>query len=162
MPHQCKRRLTPVAQRLRREMTPAEAKLWHRLRQSQLGVKFRRQQPVGPYVVDFLCVSAKVVIEIDGESHLEADCGDAERDEFLKKVGMRVLRFWNTEVYENLDGVLEKILEAVQNDSLPSQSPSPLEGEGRGGGQASTVIPECREARRTAQHHNACAQGRGT
>lgn len=88
-------------------MTDAERKLWRRLCNRQMGgAKFRRQVPVGPYVVDFLCIEARLVIEIDGGQHAE----DGEkRTRYLQQYGYRVIRFWNNEVLGNLDGVLTRI-----------------------------------------------------
>lgn len=99
-------------QSLRRQLTEPEARLWSRLRGKQPGVRFRRQHGIGPYVVDFYCAAAALVIEVDGDSHYP-DTGsnpDAERDEYLRALGMRVLRFTNREVMENRDGVVEEIL----------------------------------------------------
>ena len=104
------------AQTLRREHTDAEGLLWAHLRGKGLGTrKFRRQQPIGPYIADFACMSEKLVIELDGGGHAERKARDRERDEFLRRRGYRVLRFWNTEVFENLHGVLEKIHEVSGN-----------------------------------------------
>ncbi len=113
-PSEPKRRYAPRtlrnAQSLRREHTDAEGLLWSRLRDKQLGShKFRRQQPIGPYITDFACMSEKLLIELDGGGHAEQQAEDSERDEFLRRKGYRVLRFWNTEVFENLSGVLERV-----------------------------------------------------
>jgi very-short-patch-repair endonuclease len=105
------------ARRLRRDQTDFERKLWLALRDRRLsGFKFRRQQPIGPYVVDFLCCDAKLVIELDGSQHdlpenLEAD---RIRTSFLEGNGYRVLRFRNIALIENMDGVLEAIFLAVR------------------------------------------------
>jgi len=118
MPHrQYKKRLIPVARELRREMTPAEQELWDHIRASRLGVRFRRQQPVGPYVVDFYCSIARVVVELDGDTHADTQEDDAERDAMLVGMGVRVLRFPNAEVFEDVDGVVAKIAEAVSGSS---------------------------------------------
>ena len=99
-----------TARRLRREMTGPERKLWSRLRNNQLhGLKFRRQVPLGPYVVDFLCQEAKLVVEIDGFQHASTIDADEQRTAWLAENGYRVLRFWNNDVLQELDGVLEKI-----------------------------------------------------
>lgn len=103
------------ARTLRREHTDAEGLLWARLRDNALGGrKFRRQQPIGPYIADFACMPEKLLVELDGGGHAERETLDRKRDEFLKRKGYRVLRFWNTEVFENLQGVLEKIHEALE------------------------------------------------
>lgn len=101
-------------------MTPAERLLWSRLRDRRLaGFKFRRQVPVGPYIVDFLCAEARVIVEIDGGQHNlpDARAQDQERTRFLEAKGYKVLRFWNNEVLGNLEGVLTVILEACRSPS---------------------------------------------
>ena len=114
-----------AARTLRRNRTDAEGLLWHYLRNKQLdGYRFRRQQPIGPYIVDFACLSRKVLIELDGGQHAEQTSRDEKRDAFLQARGYRVLRFWNTEVFENCFGVLERVYEAVAGDP-PPQSPAP-------------------------------------
>lgn len=101
------------ARSLRQPQTPAEAKLWRRLRANQIaGVKFRRQHPVGPFVVDFYCASAKLLIEIDGDSHYREGHSEKSRTAFLQQRGYRVIRFTNTDVHTNIEGVLEAIAEA--------------------------------------------------
>ena len=113
-----------AARTLRRNRTDAEGLLWHYLRNEQLdGYRFRRQQPIGPYIVDFACLSRKVLIELDGGQHAEQTSRDEKRDAFLRARGYRVLRFWNTEVFENCFGVLERVYEAVAGDP-PPQSPA--------------------------------------
>ena len=112
------------AKRLRKNMTEAETRLWQRLRAKQLSVKFRRQQPIGRYIVDFVCFEKKVVIEIDGGEHLESK-SDGMRDEWFKAQGYKILRFWNNDVLKNTNGVLQVILEEV--------SPSPLSPPIKGG-----------------------------
>ncbi len=102
-------------------MTDAERKLWARLRRNQTGVYFRRQTPVGEYIVDFICWKSKLIVEVDGGHHY-TDKGlrrDRRRDEFLNSQGFRVLRFSNIDVLRNPDGVIEKILEEL-GDSLRS------------------------------------------
>jgi very-short-patch-repair endonuclease len=119
--------LTDLARDLRQQMTDAERLLWSRLRRRFLEVKFRRQVPLGPYIVDFACMRRKLVIEVDGGHHLE-NSADAVRDRWLAENGFRVLRFWNHEVLLNLDGVLERIAAEVGEasefeDPLPSPPP---------------------------------------
>ena len=114
-----------AARTLRRNRTDAEGLLWHYLRNKQLdGYRFRRQHPIGPYIVDFACLSRKVLIELDRGQHAEQTGRDEKRDAFLRARGYRVLRFWNTEVFENCFGVLERVYEAVAGDP-PPQSPAP-------------------------------------
>jgi very-short-patch-repair endonuclease len=96
------------ARRLRRNTTHAERLLWDALRKDQLGWRFRRQHPIPPYVVDFACVEARLVIEADGGQHGRP--GDHNiRDNALRRDGWRVLRFWNNDILENRSGVLELI-----------------------------------------------------
>jgi very-short-patch-repair endonuclease len=104
---------TQRARELRRNMTDAERALWRRLRRGTLGGKFRRQAPVGQYIVDFACLEARLVVEVDGGQHAESR-GDDERDRWLASQGFRVLRFWNNDVLGNIRGVLEVIAEALQ------------------------------------------------
>ena len=103
-----------ITRTLRKNQTPWEAKLWNILRDKGIeNLKFRRQHKIGHYVVDFCCLEKRLVIEIDGGQHNEDENikKDLERDKYLKGQGYKVLRFWNNEVAENLDGVIEKILE---------------------------------------------------
>jgi len=98
------------AKELRRNQTPEEGRLWQAVKAKRLaGAKFRRQVPIGPYVADFVCVAARLVVELDGSQHGEAVEADAERTRYLESKGYRVLRFWNNEVAGNLDGVLRSI-----------------------------------------------------
>lgn len=111
-------------------MTDAERIMWFRLRDRRLGgFKFKRQWTIGRYVVDFCCIEQRLIVEIDGGQH------GAERDAFrtsaLQGADYRVIRFWNNEVRENLEGVLTKLLEELQvPHSYPHPSPLPLAGEG--------------------------------
>ena len=100
------------ARELRRRQTDAEKTIWAKVRNRQLeSVKFRRQQPIGPYIVDFVSLERKLVIEIDGGQHNEEEAKrrDEERTAWLERKGYRILRFWDNEVLRNMDGVLEKI-----------------------------------------------------
>lgn len=101
---------TEVARRLRRDMTPEERLLWSRLRGAGLGVSFRRQEVIGPFVVDFVCYPARLVVELDGSQHAGSE-SDRLRDAKLTADGFTVLRFWNHEVRGNLDGVLARVAE---------------------------------------------------
>jgi adenine-specific DNA-methyltransferase len=105
------------AKQLRREQTGVERKLWHALRNRQFhGCKFRRQQPVGPYVVDFVCFESRLVIELDGGQHGSDDvvAYDQARTYRLEKDGFQVLRFFNNELNANFDGVLEAIERCIR------------------------------------------------
>jgi very-short-patch-repair endonuclease len=120
-------------------MTDAERKLWRVLRARNLGAKFRRQVPLGPYIVDFGCFDAKVIIEVDGGQHADS-VRDQARDRYFIARGYRVLRFWNNDVLRSLDDVLQAIF--VATDPSPGASavatfrrdapPSPSRGEGKG------------------------------
>ncbi len=109
-----KPRNTRRARGLRRAATPAERCLWERLSRSQLGVKFSRQMPVGPWFADFLCREHRVVIELDGFSHDVQPGRDAARDHWMNENGYRVLRFANRDVMENVEGVVLMIAEAIE------------------------------------------------
>jgi very-short-patch-repair endonuclease len=101
---------TARARTLRRQATEAETKLWQKLRGGQIaGVRFRRQEPIGPYIVDFCSFDPKLVIEVDGGQHAERVAADERRTAFLACKGYRVLRFWNNEVLQNIAGVVEMI-----------------------------------------------------
>ncbi len=103
------------ARTLRLTPTDAEIRLWSRLRRKQLdGFRFRRQQPIGPYVVDFFCPTAKLVIEVDGGQHAVRVDQDEGRSRWLGDRGFRVLRFWNNDVLANTDGVIWAIREALR------------------------------------------------
>jgi very-short-patch-repair endonuclease len=122
------------ARDLRQSQTPAEARLWARLRNRQLGgFKFRRQHPIDRFVVDFYCAAGLLVVEIDGDSHAEQIEYDQARTEWLSDQGYHVIRFTNRDVFGNLDAVLEAILDECNKLTpgtiSPSPSPSPKGGE---------------------------------
>ena len=113
------------ARELRREMTEAEKVLWSRLRASQLGIKFRKQHPIGPYIVDFYARDVGLIIEVDGDTHFtpEAKSYDSIRTDYLHQLGLTVLRFTNLEILRQLDGVIKQIYRTVQTVH-PSETPS--------------------------------------
>jgi len=107
------------ARTLRKDMPSAEQRLWFFIRRKQLvGFRFRRQHTIGPYVADFVCVETKLVIELDGDQHGlgVAPDHDAKRNNFMENEGWTILRFWNNQVYDNVDGVLEMILDRAGNN----------------------------------------------
>ena len=130
--------LTGLARSLRRAQTDAERRLWARLRNRQIdGWKFRRQAPFGPYVLDFHCIDAGLVIEVDGSQHAdERVAHDIQRTAYLEANAQRVVRFWNSDVLTNIDGVLEAIYLALGQRQAPSPGAArrPLP-EGRGEGE---------------------------
>jgi very-short-patch-repair endonuclease len=102
-----------LARALRRRNVPAEALLWKVLRNRALGgFKFRRQHPIVPYLVDFACVECAIVVELDGTTHLKERCADAKRTKCLEAEGWQVLRFWNTQGFEDLEAVKEVVYQA--------------------------------------------------
>ena len=112
-------------------MTDAERRLWQHLRKRQQGgYRFRRQHPLGRYVLDFVCLEARLVIEVDGGQHGERVEDDRLRTEWLVARGFRVVRFWNNEVLNNLEEVKAVIWRALSIDLQPSSQPSPFQGEG--------------------------------
>src|SRR4051812_33239710 len=97
------------AARMRREPTPAEARFWHYAKNRGIdGLKFRRQVAIGPYIVDFICVEEKLVVEIDGGQH--GGDHDAKRDAYLLDLGLRTMRFWNSDVLSDMNAVADTIL----------------------------------------------------
>jgi len=128
-----RRQISPHAARLRREQTDVEQLFWLAVRNRRLaGAKFRRQATIGSYVVDFLCIEALLIVELDGGQHDEAI--DAKRTSFLEAHGYRILRFWNNEVVENFEGVLQVVaaaLDAPERSKKTLTQPSPAKaGEG--------------------------------
>ena len=121
------------ARQLRTNQTDAENLLWSHLRAHRLsGLKFRRQQPIGLYVVDFFCPEKRLIVELDGGQHQDRAGYDADRDIWLKSSGYTVLRYWNNEVMENLEGVLEDIGRVAGVFAEDPPSPQPLSPQGRG------------------------------
>lgn len=111
------------ARRLRAEMTPAERIVWQKLRNRRFAsAKFRRQQPLDCYIADFFCAEARLVIELDGDSHMGKEERDALRQAYIESHDLRVLRFWNHEVYDELGWVLDCIARAL-DEALPQARP---------------------------------------
>ncbi|HET6913368.1 MAG TPA: endonuclease domain-containing protein [Rhodanobacteraceae bacterium] len=116
-----------LQRRLRNAPTDAEHALWQRLRLRQLsGYKFRRQHPFGNYILDFVCLERMLIVEVDGGQHTNEM--DAARTAFLRCAGFRVLRFWNNQIFQEMDGVLDAIWRALAEDAPPSHPDPPLEG----------------------------------
>jgi very-short-patch-repair endonuclease len=118
------------ARELRKNMTEAERILWKHFRLRQFaGHKFRRQQPIGQYIVDFVCFESRLIIEVDGSQHSEDNINDAGRTEWLQAHGFRVLRFWNNQVLAETEAVKEKIFETLAGPLLtPHLDPPPQGG----------------------------------
>jgi very-short-patch-repair endonuclease len=110
-------------------MTDAERRVWRILRLHQMdGYKFRRQVPIGRYIADFVCHEARLILDIDGGQHDRTSPREAERSGFLQGEGYRILRFWNSELLANLEGVHQAIADALAGS--PPPRPAPIEGEG--------------------------------
>jgi very-short-patch-repair endonuclease len=125
---------TAVARSLRKDMSLSEVLLWQQLRGRKAGVKFRRQHPIGPYVVDFYCSHASLIVEIDGEAHSrgEQPVRDRSRDQFLEENGYRVLRIAAAEVLRNVEAVVASVVahaEAPLHHSPAASGPPPRAGE---------------------------------
>lgn len=106
-------KMTALGKALRKRPTDAEKVLWKQLQRKQIeGFKFRRQQPIDNYIVDFVCFEKRIVIEVDGGQHATQSEDDIARDTYLRQQGFKVLRFWNNEVLQNINGVLEVIRES--------------------------------------------------
>jgi very-short-patch-repair endonuclease len=120
------------ARELRRNTTEAERRLWYQLRQRQIGGRrFRRQVPLGPYIVDFACLSERLIVELDGGQHNEDAhaAGDAQRTAWLNAQGFRVLRFWNNDIFQNMDWVWSTIAASLDERGItPHPNPPPQGG----------------------------------
>jgi len=127
---------TGLARRLRRDATSAESRLWARLRSRAIdGFKFVRQEPIGRYVVDFVCRERRLIVEVDGGQHVDSE-RDIVRDRWLHEHNYRILRFWNNDVLRNMEGVLEVIAGALGAETPPhpvvakgDDRPLPASGE---------------------------------
>ncbi|MCK4909448.1 MAG: endonuclease domain-containing protein [Planctomycetes bacterium] len=110
------KKISTLAKNLRKNSTDAEKYLWKHLRNKQLeGLKFRRQEPIGEYIVDFVCFEKCIIIELDGSQHAEQQKKDFKRDRWLIRQGFKVLRFWNNEILKNIEGILEGIMHESLN-----------------------------------------------
>ena len=117
-----------LARKLRRDTTDAERLLWRHLRDRRLGgCKFRRQLEIEPYIVDFACLESKLIVEADGGQHTDQEKEDAARTEHLERLGYRILRFWNHEILNDIESVLDRILGCLKKSPHPIPLP---EGEG--------------------------------
>ena len=118
---EARHRIHPVilarAREMRQPQTPAEATLWRAIRNQQTGFKFRRQHPIDRFIIDFYCAQAKLLIEIDGDSHLQSDQEeyDQARTKYLEELGYKVIRFTNNDVRYNIEIVVTEILQTVEN-----------------------------------------------
>jgi len=124
---------TDFSKRLRQEQTDAEARLWSRIRNQQLGVKFRRQHRLGGYIADFYCAESLLIVELDGGQHQIEAARDAQRAVDLEAFGLRVLRFWNHDALARTDEVVQAIWAALQEPVPPHPNPLPRRRRGRGG-----------------------------
>ncbi|MDR1124343.1 MAG: endonuclease domain-containing protein [Elusimicrobiota bacterium] len=128
------RSLVPLSKTNRKNMTDAERKLWYLLRGRRLKYKFRRQQQIGRYILDFVCLEQKLIIECDGGQHTPEK--DKTRTDFFTARGYRILRFWNNDILNNIEGVWYTIRQQLDKTNPPSPRPSPImkgEGEKNGG-----------------------------
>ena len=126
---------------LRKTMTDSERRLWQVLRLRQLdGHKFRRQFPVGRYIVDFTCPERKLIIELDGGQHPEQESYDNDRTKWLESQGYRVMRFWNNEVLTNLEGVKDSIYNAITATANPPPPVLPHKGGGSSKGSCAPAV----------------------
>lgn len=121
-----------LKRQLRSNMTGPETRLWSRLRARQFqGLKFRRQHGIGPYIVDFYCPEQSLAIEVDGDSHADADqiVKDRQREKYLRSHGLRVIRYINDDIVKNMDGVLEDLAGKVSSGSTSPTPSLPRKGE---------------------------------
>jgi very-short-patch-repair endonuclease len=120
--HQATSTARKNAKSLRTDLTDAERRIWSRLRREQLGCRFRRQHPLGGYVLDFACLDPKLIVEIDGSQHMDQVSYDERRTAWLTQQGFRVLRFWSNDALSQTDAVIAEVLAAVQAARLPAPS----------------------------------------
>jgi len=112
------------ARNLRKKQTEAEKKIWQHLRNREIaGYKFRRQHVIGSYIIDFVCLSRKLIVEVDGGQHFETTKYDAKRTKFLESRGFSIIRFWNNDVLIDTDAVMQNIYSALTQSPSPRPSP---------------------------------------
>jgi very-short-patch-repair endonuclease len=126
------RRTTPkgyeIARQLRHETTPTENKLWAYLRLMRVdGVRFRRQHAIGPFIADFCAPKEKMIIELDGSQHIDQEDYDDERSEYLTSIGYKVIRFWNNDVMNHIEDVMQSIQRALDDGKDEAKLLGPLE-----------------------------------
>jgi len=128
------RTLLSFSRQNKREQTDAERRLWFHIRNRQLnGYKFRRQYPIHNYILDFYCSETSFAIELDGGQHIKRTRYDERRSKELEKLGIKVIRFWDNDVLQNIEEVLEKIINVLEKRSVKKPHPDPLlRGEGKG------------------------------
>jgi very-short-patch-repair endonuclease len=132
------------ARHLRRQSTDAERRLWFHLRDGRLaGFKFRRQVPIGPWIVDFAAFRSRLVIELDGGQHLDRARHDAARSRWLERAGFRVTRFWNDDVLRRTDAVLDQILVAIQEADAAASSSRRADAQVESSSAISTRVSFC-------------------
>ena len=102
---------------LRKELTPAERKLWAYIRNDQLGVNFRRQHAIGNFIPDFVCIEKNLILELDGSQHLEQVEYDTERTKYFETLGYKVIRFWNNQIMNDINGVIRAIQFALESEN---------------------------------------------
>jgi very-short-patch-repair endonuclease len=113
---------------LRRNFTTEEDLLWDKLRNNKLGCRFRRQHSIGNFVADFFCPSKRLIIELDGNQHLENKEYDKERTEYFESLGIKVIRFWNSEVRDAVDKVVKQVGKELKEQPHPASERHPLLG----------------------------------
>ncbi len=123
---------------LRKSATIHEIILWSRIKNNQLGYKFRRQYSIGKYIADFCCLEKRLIVEIDGSEHFES-IHDFIRDKYVENLGFRILRIWNNEINNNLNGVIEKILELLNDPSAATKVATAPLVSARGGREGERV-----------------------
>ena len=150
--------MNDLAKALRLNQTDAEKKIWHHLRNRNLcGNKFRRQRPIPPYFVDFVCIEARLIVELDGGQHLEQFTRDNNRTNYLESRGFRVIRFWNDDVLLRTEYVLAEIVRVLEAPHPPLQGALSAEAKSRSASAeytprnpCATLLPASGEKERTA------------